>query len=86
VAVIHLFQLLKTKYASNWGKKRPWQEFKVPEFPVKCYTVVPGPATWAVKTKDGIVLNNGQVDCVKGLNSFTFAFYFQESVLNFILE
>lgn len=80
-ATIHLFELPKTKYSSNWGKKRPWQELKDPELVITYYASAPGAVTWAVKTKDGIPLNNGQVDGVKGLNTFTFALDFQELVL-----
>ena len=78
---IHLFDLSKKKFSKNWGKKQPWRELKDPELPVTFYAASVGKAAWAVKTKDGLVLNNGQVDCVKGLNSFTFALDVQELVL-----
>lgn len=80
-ATIHLFELPKTKHSSNWGKKRPWQELKDPEMPVAFYTGTSGKAAWTVKTKDGIILNTGQTDCSKGLNSFTFVLDFQEIAL-----
>ncbi|HNL37914.1 MAG TPA: hypothetical protein PKH43_02235 [Saprospiraceae bacterium] len=36
---------------------------------------------WQVRTKDGLVLNYGTVDCVKGFNSFTFALDIREEAL-----
>ncbi len=78
---IHIFDLPKKKYAANWGKKQPWRELKDPELPVTFYSASVGKAAWAVKTKDGLLLNNGQIDCVGGLNSFTFALDFQEAAL-----
>ena len=79
--VIYLFDLPKKKYAKNWGKKQPWRELRDPELPVTFYASSVGKATWTVKMKDGLVLNNGQVDCVNGLNAFTFTLDFQEAAL-----
>ena len=80
-SAIYLFDIPQKKFSENWGKKQPWQELKDPELPVTFYAANVGKATWTVKTKDGLVLNNGQLDCVKGLNSFTFALDFQETAL-----
>ncbi|TNE61652.1 MAG: glycosyl hydrolase [Bacteroidetes bacterium] len=77
-SAIHLFDLPQRTYSRNWGKKQPWQELKDPELPVVFYALDGGPANWTVKTKSGLVLNNGTVDCVKGLNSFNFALDFAE--------
>lgn len=68
-----LFDLPKTKFSKNWGRTQPWAESEGPALPVVFYTNSSGPATWTVKAKDGLVLNNGRLDCVKGLNKFTFA-------------
>ncbi len=80
-STIHLFELPKTRFSRNWGVKRAYTELKDPELPVHFYTASAGTAAWTVKTKDGLLLNNGQADCVKGLNSFTFALDFQEAAL-----
>ena len=68
-----IFDLAKTKFSKNWGRKQPWQKLKEPSLPVVFYASHAGAATWTVKTKDGLLLNNGRLDCVKGLNKFTFA-------------
>jgi len=78
---VHVFDLPKKKYNKNWGKKQPWRELKEPELLVTFYAANVGKAAWFVKTKEGLVLNNGQVDCVKGLNSFTFTLDIQEAAL-----
>lgn len=80
-STIHLFDLPKRRFSKNWGIKRAYTELKDPELPVAFYTADAGTAAWTVKTKDGLLLNNGQADCVKGLNSFTFALDFQEAAL-----
>lgn len=69
---IHLYDLPKRKFSKNWGKKQPWRELREPEVPVTFYAANVGNAAWTLKTKDGLPLNNGSVNCVKGLNSFTF--------------
>ncbi len=68
-----LSDLPKTRWSRNWGRKQLWEEQQGPELPVVFYAKKSGPASWSVKTKDGLLLNNGQLDCVKGLNKFTFA-------------
>lgn len=75
---IHLFDLPKRKFAKNWGKKQPWRELSDPDISVTFYAANVGKAAWTLKTKDGLVLNNGTQDCVKGLNSFTFVPEVQE--------
>ena len=80
-SAIHVFDIPQRRFSKNWGKKQPYTELKDPELPVTFYASGVGTATWTVKTKSGLPLNNGQVDCVKGLNSFTFALDFQESAL-----
>ncbi|MCC7505851.1 MAG: glycosyl hydrolase [Saprospiraceae bacterium] len=78
---LQLFDLPKRKYAKNWGKKQPWQELKDPKLPVEFYSNSAGKVRWEVRTKEGLVLNNGTVDCVKGFNSFTFALDIREEFL-----
>lgn len=78
---LSLFDLPKKKFSRNWGKKYPWREIKDPELPVTFYSAAVGKATWTVKTKDGLVLNSGQLECDKGLNSFTYTLDFQEIAL-----
>ena len=75
---VYLFDLPKRKFARNWGKKQPWRELNDPEIPVTFYAANVGKAAWTLKTKDGLALNNGSLDCVKGLNSFTFVPEVQE--------
>ncbi|MCC6460127.1 MAG: glycosyl hydrolase [Saprospiraceae bacterium] len=77
---VHLFEIQKTKFSKNWGKKQPWREAKDPGLPVTFYAASVGKASWTVKTKDGLVVNNGEWDCVKGLNTFTFALDCQDAL------
>ncbi|MEO6036825.1 MAG: glycosyl hydrolase, partial [Saprospiraceae bacterium] len=76
-----LFDLPKTKFSRNWGHKQPWGEPNTPALPVIFYANSSGPALWTVKTKEGLILNNGQLDCIKGLNTFTYALDLQEGSL-----
>ncbi len=85
-AAVHVFELPKRRFSKNWGKKQPYAELKDPELPVVFYAAAAGMASWTVKTKSGLALNNGQLDCVKGLNSFTFALDLQELALKKYLK
>lgn len=80
-ASIHVFEPGKVKYSDNWGKKQPWRELKDPELSIAFYAATPGKASWSVKTKDGILLNSGQVDCKPGLNTFSYALDVQETAV-----
>lgn len=80
-ASIHVFEPGKVKYSDNWGKKQPWRELKDPELSIAFYAATPGKASWSVKTKDGILLNSGQVDCKPGLNTFSYALDVQEAAV-----
>lgn len=80
-ASIHVFEPGKVKYSDNWGKKQPWRELKDPELSIAFYAATPGKASWSVKTKDGILLNSGQVDCKSGLNTFSYALDVQEAAV-----
>jgi len=78
----YLFEIEKTKFSKNWGKKQPYKEVKDPELLVWFYANTVGKGTWTVKTKEGgVVLNSGSVDCVHGLNSFIYNLDFEESSL-----
>ncbi|MCC7465119.1 MAG: glycosyl hydrolase [Saprospiraceae bacterium] len=79
---LQVFDLEKRKFNKNWGKKRPYQETKDPEYPVWFYCKSDGTATWSVKHKEsGLVLNNGTLEAAKGLNSWNYALDFREDAL-----
>ncbi len=80
-SAIHLFEPDKVKYSENWGKKQPWKELKDPELAIVFYAQTPGAVSWSVKTKDGILLNNGQIKCKAGLNTFVYNLDVQEPAL-----
>ncbi len=80
-AAIFLFDIPKKKFSKNWGKKQPWTALKSPELPIAYCANSDGKVSWIIRTKDGLVLNNGVADCVKGFNSFTFALDIHEDVL-----
>lgn len=80
-ATLYLFDLPNKRFSANWGKKQPWRETKDPELPVTFYANAVGKANWSVRTKAGLVVNNGSVDCVEGLNSFTFALDLQKDMV-----
>ncbi|MCS6928700.1 MAG: glycosyl hydrolase [Saprospiraceae bacterium] len=78
---IHVFEMPKIKYQEGWGKKQPWRELKDPELPVTFYVATAGKVSWTVKTKDGISLNSGQLNCRAGLNSLTYTLDVQEAAV-----
>ena len=85
-STLFLFDLPATTFSKNWGKRRPWQELKDPELPVEFYSKNDRKMNWQVRTKDGLVLNYGTTDCVKGFNSFTFALDIREESLKKYLK
>lgn len=81
-AEIQLFELPKQKFSKNWGKKQPYKDAKNPEMLVWFYVKSTGPASWSLTHKEsGLILNNGQIDCTKGLNQWIYTLDFKESVL-----
>jgi photosystem II stability/assembly factor-like uncharacterized protein len=81
LAGVQVFELPKKKFSRNWGKKQPYQETKDPELPVWFYTKAAGKANWSVKHKEsGLLLNNGALDCKKGLNEWKYTLDFKEDV------
>lgn len=79
---IHLFQTGAVNYSSNWGKKQPYEETKDPKKTIWFYTPAAGSVKWTVKQKDsGLVLNEGRVDCIPGLNRLDYHLDVQESSL-----
>ncbi len=81
VSPIYVFEPPKVKYSENWGKKQPWSELKDPQLSVSFFASAPGKASWSVKTKDGILLNSGQIDCKTGLNTFSYTLDVQETAV-----
>jgi len=82
LAEIQVFELQKKKFSKNWGKKQPYKESKDPELPVWFFTKSAGKANWTVKHKEsGLILNNGQLDCSKGLNQWKYTLDFKEESL-----
>lgn len=79
--VVRLFELPKRRFNKNWGKKQPWQDLKDPELPVLFYTAAAGKANWTVKTKEGLVLNSGSLECARGLNRLVYALDVREDGL-----
>jgi photosystem II stability/assembly factor-like uncharacterized protein len=80
-AALHLFELPKRKFSQNWGKRPAYGEAKDPELPVTFYAANVGKADWSVKTKDGLLLHSGQLDCAKGINRFDYALDLRENTL-----
>jgi photosystem II stability/assembly factor-like uncharacterized protein len=79
---IHLFELQTVKYSRNWGRKQAWQAIKDPALTVPFYTDLAGKVNWTVRTKDSLLLNKGVLDCIKGINTFTFALDFNPEALS----
>ena len=77
-----VFDLPKTKFSKNWGKKQPYTAAKDIELTVLFYAETAGAAAWTIRHKDGgPVLNSGKVVCAPGLNRFNYALDFTEDVL-----
>jgi photosystem II stability/assembly factor-like uncharacterized protein len=83
---LHVFDITKQKYNRNWGRKPNWSEPREPVMPVHYYVKTAGKITWSIKTQDGLVLNSGERDCVKGLNSLNFVPDLQEKQLKVYLK
>lgn len=82
ISEIQVFEIEKKKYSKNWGKKQPYKEAKDPELPVWFYAKMAGKVTWTVKHKESkLILNSGQIDCVKGLNKWVYGLDFNSEVL-----
>lgn len=82
LAKLQLFDLGKRKYNKNWGKKRAYQETKDPEYPVWFYSKSEGKVNWNIRHKEnGLVLNSGTLDAVKGLNQWNYALDLREDAL-----
>ncbi len=80
--VLEVFDIQKKKFSRNWGKKQPYKAIKAPELPVWFTVKTAGAASWSVKHKEsGLVLNSGQMDCVKGLNQWIYTLDFKENML-----
>ncbi|MFN4257316.1 MAG: WD40/YVTN/BNR-like repeat-containing protein [Saprospiraceae bacterium] len=80
-SAVHLFEIPKRKSNRNWGRKQPFQAAKDPELPISFYLNGAGKVRWTVKTKDGLVLNNGEWDGVKGINEFNYPLDLREEAL-----
>ncbi len=80
-AVVHLLDTPKIKFSDGWGKKQPWQELKEPELTFTFYTAQSGKAAWNVKTKEGLLLNNGQITTRVGLNALTYTLDVSENAV-----
>ncbi len=78
---LHVFDLPKKKFSRGWGKKRPFQKPVEPELAARFFANAPGKVKWSLKTKSGLVLNFGEVDCVSGLNFFNCPLELREDVL-----
>ncbi len=77
---VHLFDISKRKYSKNWGKKQPYKELKDPVVPVTYYVSSAGNAKWSVRMKEtGQELNEGELSCVKGLNTFDYSLSIQDA-------
>jgi photosystem II stability/assembly factor-like uncharacterized protein len=81
LAELQVFEIPKQKFSKNWGKKQPYKAAKDPELPIWFYSRSSGKANWSVKHKEsGLQLQNGSVDCIKGLNELKYTLDFQENV------
>ncbi len=77
---VHVFDIAKRRYNKNWGKKQPYKETKDPVQGINYYVSSAGKAKWSVKTKEsGIDLNEGELNCVKGLNTFDYSLAVQDA-------
>lgn len=81
-ATLEVFELPKKKFSKNWGKKQPYKETKDPELPVWFYANTAGSASWSIKHKESaLMLNNGSLNCKKGLNQWTYNLEFKADAL-----
>lgn len=80
-AVVYLLDTPKIKFSDGWGKKYPWQEPKEPELTFTFYTAQRGKASWNVKTKEGLLLNSGQIATTAGLNALTYTLDVSENAV-----
>ncbi|MBN8681721.1 MAG: hypothetical protein J0L99_03690 [Chitinophagales bacterium] len=73
-ATIKVFEVKKTRFRENWGKKQAYQELKDPEAPVLFYTATAGNVSWSIYPKEQreLILNQGKIETSKGLNFFKY--------------
>ncbi len=71
-AELKIFEISKRKFSKNWGKKEPYKEVKNPESSVWFYSKTAGKINWTVKSKDGLVLQNGSTEAISGLNELKY--------------
>ena len=82
LADLHIFEIKKKIYTKNWGQKQPYKEAKDPELSVWFFTATAGKALWSIRHKDAkLLLNNGAIDCIKGLNHWKYTLDFKEEVM-----
>lgn len=81
-ATLYLYDPGKKKYSKNWGKRQPWEDLKDPVWPVTFYANSVGITAWTVKAKEGgLVLNNGTIPTVRGLNQWEYNLDVREDAL-----
>jgi photosystem II stability/assembly factor-like uncharacterized protein len=66
---LHIFEVNKVRYSSNWGESRSeWSEPNLPKIKIPIYVNTATTANLTIKTKDGAILKTVKFDATKGLN------------------
>ncbi|MBK8554962.1 MAG: glycosyl hydrolase [Lewinellaceae bacterium] len=79
---IHIFEIPKRKYSSRWGSVPDWRDPFTPELPIMFYSSSDTTLAWTVKTKEGLLLNEGTIKAKAGVNVFQYDLSFDEKHLN----
>ena len=81
---VHLFGLKDLPYSNRWGNTSSWSKwygYNEPKLMVPLYVKEGGRATLQLKTKNGTLVGEENIDAVKGLNYVEFSLELKEKYL-----